>query len=211
MLNTALEFLPKYKYDYFNSFLDKFLLLTSKDDYNEVMKKFQLIKKYSLIEKYEEKIEALEIFILQKQIAKITLSSNKTLAIKPLRFDWKKDKATLYYININNNEEERINLDIIVKIATMDEQNYIIQEEEIIFELYGSLAKRYLLKKDERIVKSTKNTLTVASSEKNKEALFKRLLRYDTLCRVLFPKKEVERFNKLLDTAIINLDIQNIK
>ena len=206
MLNFALKYLPKYKYNNFKSFLNKYITLANKIDNLEIQKKFQLIKKYDLIEEYEEKIDTLEEYILKKQKIQITLRSNRTFTIKPLSFDWKKDKPVLYYINVMKNIEEKLNIENIAKITPNIQNDYIIQEEEIIFELYGKLAKRYLLKKDERVVKNKKDSLIVATSTKDKEALFKRLLRYDTLCRILFPKKEVEAFNKLIDKAIINLE-----
>ena len=205
MLNIALTFLPKYKFDNFQNLVDKFLLLAKEVDYKEVDKKFHLIRKYSLIEKYEEKIDALEIFIFKKEKAKITLRSNRKIIIKPLRFDWKKDKPALYYINVSKNLEEKMDIESIAKIEGVEE-DYQILDDEVVYELYGTLAKRYLLKKEERIVKNTKDSLVIASSSKDKNKLFKRLLRYDTLCKILFPKTEVYKFNKMIDKAIINID-----
>jgi len=206
MLNMALMYLPKYKFDNFQNFINKFLLMASECDYLEVYKKFRLIRKCSLIEKYEEKIDTLEIFILKKEKAKITLRSNRKILIRPLRFDWKKDSPELHYINLSKNTEEKINVESIAKIENPNTAENNIYNNEIIFELYDTLAKRYLLKKEERIVKNTKNSLIIASSSKDKQTLFKRLLRYDTLCKILFPKNEVDEFNKIIDKAIINID-----
>ena len=206
MLNIALEYLPKYKYDNFKNFVKKFLMLANEVDYDEVKRKFRLIKQYSLVEKYEEKIDTLESYILKKQKIKVTLSSQRKMIIKPLYFDWKKDKVFLYYMNIAKDIEERINIDFIVKIEENFERDYIIENQEIIFELYGVLAKRYLLKENERIIKSTKDSIVIASNPENQEMLFKRLLRYDTLCKILFPKSEAQAFNNLIDKAIMNMD-----
>ncbi|MBR2069237.1 MAG: hypothetical protein IJ877_05690 [Candidatus Gastranaerophilales bacterium] len=206
MLNTAYKFLPKYKYKSFQSFVKKFLLLASEVDYNEIAEKFQLIKKYSLIDEYEEKFNTIEFFILQKEPVKVTLHSNRIIFMTPLRFDWKQEKSTLYYKNIMKEKEEKITLEQIAKIEGLDEEEYTPKRNEIIFELYGNLAKRYLLKKEERVIKAKKDSLVIASGAKDKEALFKRLLRYDTLCKVLFPKTEVNSFNKLIDKAIMNIN-----
>ena len=206
MINTALEFLPKYKFENFKNFLDKFLILTTEKDYNEIIKKYQLIKRCSLIEQYEEKIKELELYILKKKNAKITLRSNRKILIRPLRFDWKKDKPMVYYMDISKNIEDKINIENIAKIESESKKDYIIQEDEVIFELYGTLAKRYLLKKEERIVKNTKDSLVIATNTKDKKMLFKRLLRYDTLCKILFPHSEVNNFTGMIDKAIINID-----
>ena len=207
MLNIALKYLPQYKYGYFKNLIQKYIFLAREADYNEIIKKFQLLKKYSLIEEYKEKIKELEVFIIKKETAKITINSNKVLRIRPLRFDWKKEKIFLCYMNMAKDEEEKLNIENIVKIEKNTQKDFINGENEIIFELYGALAKRYLLKKDERVVKNKKDSLVIATKTNDKAALFRRLLRYDTLCKILFPKYEVNNFNKLIDEAIMNIEL----
>ena len=207
MINTASNLLPKYKNNKFENFITRFLLLSNEDDYREVQEQYKLIKKYLLIEQYEEKIKDIEYFIAKKQKTKITLRSNRILIVKPIKFNWKKDKIELIYLK--DNEEEKINLEQISKIEYPKIQEEIYNREEIIFELYGTLAKRYILKKDERVIKKRKESIVIASYIEDKEALFRRLLRYDTMCKILFPKTEKENFNKLIDKAIINIDESN--
>jgi biotin operon repressor len=205
MLYSAFKFLPDYKYKKFQSFIKKNLLLANSSDKKEVDKKFNLIKKYNLIEEYSEKINKLKFYIIQKQTVKITLRSSRTVTAKPIEINWQKDKPIFRYVNINKDKLEELNIEQIVKIENSETTNYISQKEEIIFELYGILAKRYLLKDGERIIKNKKDSIVIASDAKNKEMLFQRLFRYDTLCKILFPKKEVQEFNKLIDKAIINI------
>ena len=207
MISTASNLLPKYKNNKFENFITRFLLLSNEDDYREIKEQYKLIKKYLLIEQYEEKIKDIEYFIAKKQKAKITLRSNRILIVKPIRFNWKKDKIELIYLK--DNEEEKINLEQISKIEYPKIQEEIYNREEIIFELYGTLAKRYILKKDERVIKKRKESIVIASYIEDKEALFRRLLRYDTMCKILFPKTGKENFNKLIDKAIINIDESN--
>lgn len=208
MINIAAFLLPDYKYKNFNDFLNKFLILGYEADYFEIIKKFELIKKYNELEEFEEKINTLEYYILKNQPAKITLYSNKEFIIKPFRFDWKKKDIELYFIDKSQNSSEKLKLKQIAKIEKVKEKSNLAKNEEIIFELYGALAKRYLLKEGERIVKNAKNSIVVASFANDKEELYKRLLRYDTMCKILFPKYEAEMFNKLIDKAIINIDLE---
>lgn len=208
MLYLAFSFLPKSKYDKFLFFIKKYILLAKKEDFDEIIKRFNLIKKYFFTEEYKEKIQAIEILIAENKKANITLRSGKIITIQPLKFSWKKERVILEYVNIKKNSDEKINLEQIVKIENYNGKNYFVDEEELIFELYGNLSKRYLLKQEERVVKNTKDSIVIASKIINKDALFKRLLRYDNSCKILFPKKEVEAFNKLIDEAIINLDLK---
>ena len=78
--------------------------------------------------------------------------------------------------------------------------------KETIFELYGKLAKTYAIKDDERLVEFGKDRIVIANSENSKEKLFRRLLRYDSLCKILFPKEDVEQFRNLVQKALDNLD-----
>ena len=77
--------------------------------------------------------------------------------------------------------------------------------QEVIFELYGKLSKSYLLKEEERIVHSSKDKIVIASYAKDKAKLYRRLLRYDILCKVTFPKREANEFKKMLEKALANL------
>lgn len=207
MLNIARRNLPEFKYCSFQNFIKKISNLSNENEYNDIIEKFKLIKKYSLIEELKEKIEELEKSIRAKETLKITLYSNKKLRIIPLGFSESRKKIFLNYKNLVKYKEEKIKLDDIVKIEKYTERDYIQNENEIIFELYGSLAERYLLKQNERILKNKKDSIVIAVNTKDEDALFKRLLRYDISCKILFPKESVNRFNKLIDEAIINIDL----
>ena len=79
-------------------------------------------------------------------------------------------------------------------------------KKEIIFELYGKLAKSYLLKDNERVLDFTRDKIVIANSCDDKEKLFRRLMRYDTYCKIVFPKKEVDSFKKLIEKSLANID-----
>ena len=207
MLNFARKNLAENKYNSFFNLIKKLLILTDKKNDDDVIKKFRLIEKYSLIEETEEKITQLENYIKEQETLKITLRSNKLLKIIPLKIEENKKKLYLICKNIIKHKEEKINIKDIIIIEKYFERDYIQSEHEIIFELSGYLAKRYVLKKNERIVKNKKDSIIVAINTKDKESLFKRLLRYDTSCKILFPKLESEMFAKLIDKAIINIGI----
>ena len=205
MANLADTYLPSFKSGIFFEFIKKFLMLSNKSDFDEVKSKYHFIKKSVLFEQYFEKIKTIEKHIEEKNNLKLTLHSGKQISIIPLKVNWLNDKTFLYYKNKKDLEEEKIPFEKIVKISKHDDDEYAVQGEETVFELYGRLAKTYLLKKNERVIKSTKDSIIIASADINKTVLFKRLLRYDTLCKILFPKKDVEEFRKIIDKSLQNI------
>lgn len=102
-----------------------------------------------------------------------------------------------------NNFKEKIKYATEVKIIKMNNNS---QENETFFELYGKLIKSYRLKENERVVDFNDEKLVIASSNSDKNELFRRLLRYDTLCRVIFPKKDVNNFKKLIEKSLANIN-----
>lgn len=108
-----------------------------------------------------------------------------------------------------NNFKEKIKYDTEVKIIKMNKNP---QENETFFELYDKLIKSYRLKENERVVDFNDEKLVIASSNPDKDELLRRLLRYDTLCQVIFPKKDVDSFKKLIEKSLANInEIQDNK
>ena len=79
------------------------------------------------------------------------------------------------------------------------------QGKETIFELYGHLAKTYVLRDDETIIDYFDGGIRVANGTKDKNILFKRLLRYDLLCKIIHPEYDRIKFKELLDKSLDNL------
>jgi len=206
MLNLSSNFLSIQKDEEFQNLMQKIILFSNEDDYNEIIHQFKIIKKNNYIKDYEEKIKNIENNIKQHNKIKIILNKNKDINILPIKFNWYKNKIYLYYLNLDNNHQEKILPDKIIKIANYNKKMYIPQNQQIVFELYNKLAKTYLLKYDETVIDVKKDSLVVGTDTKDKKKLFKRLLRYDTLCKILFPKTDVEEFNKLIDKSIENIN-----
>ena len=67
-----------------------------------------------------------------------------------------------------------------------------------VFELKGRLAKSYTLYEHERIIETKENSIVVSNNFENKTQLYKRLLRYGTLCKIISSKEDVENFKRML-------------
>ncbi|MBR1616560.1 hypothetical protein IJ670_00260 [bacterium] len=205
MMNIARIYLPDYKYKIFRNFCDNFLMLSNSYTHKEIYEKYNTLRHAYFVEEFGDKINILERFMKEKKDVVVTLKNKKEFFITPLKFDYKKDNIVLVCEDKIMQKDETILLKNIVKISSLKGKKMQIQKNEIIYELTGRLASTYLLKQNERIISSSANSLKIACKYDNKSVLFKRLLRYDTLCRVLFPKTEVQEFKKLIDKSIENI------
>ncbi len=213
MMSMCCLMLPEYKMNSFKNLIRRLMFFAQEEDYDTIIKRFQFFKKMTLTTEFKEKVRKLRECMYKNSIIKVILHSGRAMMMEPKKFDWEKERIYLYYMNKDEEKEiqkyprmESMRIERIAKIILEDEEEYVPQDKEVIFELRGKLAESYLLKRDERVINSTKDgAIVIASGAKDKEALFKRLLRYDTFCKVLFPKENVKSFNKMIDRAIYNL------
>ncbi len=197
---------PEKKTKRFLLVLSKILCLTSKETQKKTFEKFKLFKTTTYFKDYREKIELLEKYKNENAILKVTTTGKKQLLLSPLEFYLEKNRVSFCFLNRQTKKKEVISLDKIVEIIPEDRAILRPNIKETIFELYGKLAKTYSLKDEERVIEYKKDKIVVANSETSKEKLFRRLLRYDSLCKVLFPKEDVEQFRNLVQKALDNLD-----
>ena len=116
------------------------------------------------------------------------------------------DKNKLFLKSKIENIEKNIPLDNIIKIIEDNKNLKQFLNKETIFELYGKLSKSYLLKDNERIIDFSKDKIVIANSSPDKETLFRRLLRYDILCKVIFPKEDVLYFKTIIKKSLANIE-----
>ena len=197
--------LPKKKFEYFYSAINKILCLTNKQNYYKVKDTFENLKKASISEYYSEKISILNKYINSKNKVKIIIKDTEEMEIFPIELYWEKEKLNLKYIDLEN-ETKTILLDNIVQICEKNDEIKFTQEHETIFEIRGKLAKSYLLKENERIIDSYRDKIIVANSQKDKDKLFRRLLRYDIYCKVLLPKVDVLKFKEMIEKSLANIE-----
>ncbi len=197
--------LPDKKNKIFYDAIMKMLYVSTKEAYRETISKLELLKKVANDNVYKEKIELLQKYKDAKYTLKIFLRSGKKYLLTPLDFFWQNGKVYFYFINNEIKRKKMIALEKIVKIVPEEKIEYIPEAKETIFELYGRLAKIYVLKENERIVDNFPDRLVVANGSSDKEVLFRRLFRYDELCKVLFPKEDVEQFKKLIEKSLDNI------
>lgn len=197
--------LPKKKCEFFKNAINKALALTNNKDRSKVKTKYEDSKLASMSNYYAEKISTLKKYKDSKNYVSILTKNNETMNILPVNFIWEKNKLFLEFLD-KEKKSKKIPMDDVVKVLETENKIFLFDTKETIFELHGKLAKSYLLKEDERIIDFTKDKIVIANHSKDKEALFKRLLRYDTLCKITFPKTDVVYFNNMIEKSLANID-----
>lgn len=79
------------------------------------------------------------------------------------------------------------------------------ESDGIIFELTGKLAKRYQPRENEQIIKFKNNgNIVVLNRFEDHTTLLHRLMRYDSLCKVLKPQSCVEEMKNMIEKTLNN-------
>ncbi len=186
--------------------IEKILLLSSKEKYDEIHNKFELFKKAKIYSDYSDKISEFEELINKNKITKITTQSNQSYILKPINIIMDEKNIYFHFYDEEKNENKTILFEDITKIIPIDEsENDIEFKNETIFELYGRLAKNYRLKENERLIEKFPNKIVIANSNSDKKVLFKRLLRYDVLCKIIHSKNDVKEFQNLVNNSLRKL------
>lgn len=194
------------KINEFIEIIEKILYLADEKSYLETIEKFNYLKGIFLKDFYSEKLKVIQKYIEKKHTLKVTLTSKNEFLLKPTHLEFGKEKIYIIFLDVKNKETKRISVEKIVKITPLDfDLKTLSEKRETIFELYGSLAKTYLLKEEERVIDITKNKLVIANYDQDKKLLFQRLLRYDILCKVILPKKDAQNFQNLIEQSIENI------
>lgn len=106
----------------------------------------------------------------------------------------------------NKKESEEIDIDDIVDIKFLEQKNECnSQITTVLFELRGQLAKRYQLRENEQIIQVKNNgNIVIANKYEDKNALLRRLLRYDSFCKIIRPLSYVEEMKKIISDSLKN-------
>ena len=107
---------------------------------------------------------------------------------------------------------QEIDPDNIIDIKITEKTNNETEPyEEVVFELKGKLARRYQLRENEQIVKIKKeDDIVISNKYEDKTHLLRRLMRYDSSCKLLKPKEYVQDFKDMLNDTLKNYaDLDN--
>ena len=159
------------------------------------------------VEKKNVKIayEVFEKAVLEKRKIQLMLRTNVILDCIPLSITNYKNKPVF---KVLHKEKERyVNVERVTGLQVLG--NIITPEEnlakEVIFRIYGDLAKKYTLREHEtEIARSMPNHITISNRGEDKDELLSRLLRYDKFCEIVSPQEYRDEFKMMLRNMLKN-------
>ncbi len=179
------------------------------DDIKEDVKR-AILQEPDKLSPEENLISRLENLIDEQQIVIITYYK-KTNNIESVTLELKEiiEKNNIIYLSGYDREHKRnkkICVEAIVSIKQSPKRiTNSFSNNNVIFELYGRLASAYKLRPNEISLGFYQGFLSVSSTEEDKEALIKRLLRYGENCKIIKPLYVQQDFVNLIDEMIKNL------
>jgi len=116
------------------------------------------------------------------------------------------DGGKIFFRTSNQTGLQEVNPDKIIDIKITEQTDYESEPyEEVVFELRGKLAKRYQLRENEQILKVKKNgNIVVTNKYEDKTHLLRRLMRYDSSCRLMKPNSYVDELRTMIKEALEN-------
>lgn len=206
LMFIAQNYLTKQKSKIFIEKMTAIAQCISQEAYLRIRKKSKEIREEEYKKDIHKKIELFQNSINKNKVLEVKTKRNAILIIKPLKLSYDKEKVYLEFINKKDKKVQTLNIESFLKIEYLENFEFYSEiEKEIIFELKNKLANSYILKENERIIDKSQNKIVVGNSENNTNKLFKRLVRYDTYCKILFPKSTVDEFKYFIKKSIANI------
>ncbi len=188
--------------------LDKYVDL----DISSIIKKLEddsnIIKSKNIMNNI---ILTMKRFIYEGQKVNITYQKNRN-TVETTTFELKetgeKDgKAYILCYNSEMQRNKRIWIDSILAYEQTPSRNTSFENNNtVVFEVYGRLAKLYKLKQNETVLFFGKDYLTISNKDKNKDELLLRLLKYGENCKIIKPKNFRNEFLETTKEMIKNLE-----
>lgn len=205
LLTLANGIFPKHKIKELHTVLKKILYLSSKDDYDNFVEKYTLFNKITQDSEYSEKTELFQKYLNKKYTLSVITKQKDRFILKPVEYIWGQKNPFFLFEDAETKEKKQISPHDILSIHPVKELLNNENERETVFELSGRLAKNYVLKENEVLKDANKNKIVIANYSQDKQKLFKRLLRYDFLCNIIYPVQDRKAFLALLKKSLDNI------
>ena len=90
------------------------------------------------------------------------------------------------------------------------EESFIgyMDEQSVVYNLKGNLAKRYEIREDEKILNSSGGVITITNNSKNLDMLISRLMRYDNLCEIVAPADARQEIKTIIEDTLKNYGVK---
>lgn len=148
---------------------------------------------------FKEKISRLIKYGYENSKVKV-LYKDKKITVSHISFKYCDNAVYVHAFNEDTKKYELLLLSAINEIySTPEISNKSAFAPYTVFEIMGRLAKTYTLYEGERVIKIKEDSIVVSNNYEDKAELYKRLLRYGTLCKIISTQDDIERFKQMLN------------
>lgn len=201
----------------YQSFLTKLKKLLSEEQINllekEINKQSQAKKfNFAHYNEYAELIQQYEKYCFEDLRVKVfyklpTEEEIKTVVLEPKSVKYTLNNIYLSGYNPYEGEKQLLLINYVKEIKQLPQKSrHTNVSFAITFKLKERLAKGYKLYEGEKILETNEDNseITVTNNSEDKNALFKRLLRYGDKCEILQPKSERNNFANIIKATLNN-------
>lgn len=175
------------------------------DDFIERINKYsnkQIIK----VDKstYKMSLELFENAMCERRKVKFLYKNGSEYICTPLKLVENGDRV--FFNVLYKNREKLINSDRVSGLSILSEKFFPrMSDVTVTYKMKRELAKRYVLRENEKILQKFENgDIVISNNGEVKDILFSRLFRYDDLCEILTPKNYREEFKTILESTLSN-------
>ena len=186
--------------------IKKILSLADKDT-NEKFTLFLTKTKYAKQEPrvFKEKISTLLKYGYDNSKIKILYNGEK-IVISHISFKYYNNSVYVHGFNESLKNYELYSLSNIKEIySTPETSSKEAFAPYTVFEIRGRLMKTYTLYEEERVIKVKNDAIVISNNYEDKKQLYKRLLRYGNLCKIISTQSDIENFKAMLLKMKTNL------
>ncbi|MCR5265066.1 MAG: hypothetical protein K6E29_00555 [Cyanobacteria bacterium RUI128] len=135
----------------------------------------------------------------------VIYENGEIVRCKPLELSTK-DKKIIFKIKKENDSIDILPDDVIdIEVYDKNAKKVKLEQNVVIYELKGRLAKRYQLRENEQIIKYKANgSIVISNKYEDRTELLHRLMRYDSLCKVLKPTECAEEIKSMINASLSN-------
>ncbi len=137
---------------------------------------------------------------------KVIFKNGEDFDCTPIEVFLNNENNTLYFRTSNKKGIKEISTKDIVNIRLTDKNDVEPKESfDVVFELIGKLAQRYQLRENEEIIKVKANgNIVVLNKYEDKKTLLRRLMRYDSSCKIKKPEFYVDEMKRMINESLNN-------
>lgn len=191
----------------YNSFLENlFRFVPEKKllQFDKEISNYKSLNKYS---KYALRIRKIEQFRQSDSRIKIILNEGHEYYFDTYHLEYTSQKVFLTGYSLKHHENKTIDLDAVKSVKQLPQKSSgVFFPSSVTFKIKGRLAKSYNLRENEKLLNFENDELIVSNKGEDRQKLFRRLLKYKDLCKIVATDSVRNDFKQMLERILQNYE-----